>query len=128
MFSTLISSYKIILFIFVGVFLLSFLYNIIKYYVFIKKRTVKKIYIKSFPFYLDILAKKRVRIAGEFLGIILLTSLVTFTVLSNSTPLGITVQYSLEKNNGDISSLGPNDRVKSIMLDGEKLSKLSDDL
>jgi len=65
---------------------------------------------------------------GQFWGIFILTAFIAFIFLSNSAPLGITVQYAMEQNSEQLSPLGPKNRVQTITIQGQQASKITDDL
>lgn len=77
-----------------------------------------QIYIKEFPFHLNKKAMQRVRILGEFLGVILLTAFIAYILLSNFAPLGVTTEYNSLNDHKDISELGPKNRVKTEINNG----------
>ena len=58
------------------------------------------------------------KLIGQFLGILLLVSLVGYVVMSNFSPFGMTVAYSLQQGKNALV-LGPKDRVKTELQNGE---------
>lgn len=85
-------------------------------------------YLKELPFHLDKKALERLRIAGQFLGIILLTAFVAYIFLVNIMPFGITVHYNLQQNDKAISPLGPKNRVKIESINGQNIFHQTHDL
>ncbi|MGH7203970.1 MAG: hypothetical protein ACREHC_06000, partial [Candidatus Levyibacteriota bacterium] len=64
-------------------------------------------------FYLSEQAIQRIRLGGQFLGIILLTGFLGYIFFINLAPFGIKLQYASEYDHKDISEIGPKARVKS---------------
>lgn len=57
---------------------------------------------------------ERLKLTGQLLGIFLFSAVVSFILINNTTPFGITMKYRLEQNNKTFSTLGPEDRVERI--------------
>jgi hypothetical protein len=108
--------------------LVAWIYNFI-IYVFANKEKVftPKFYLKEIPFYLNKNAIYRIHTAGQFLGILVLTAIITFTILSNMTPFGVNIHYNLNDINSNISQIGPGDRVTIQKINGEKITKIQGD-
>jgi hypothetical protein len=108
---------------------IAWLYNFVIYMRKNKEHVFSpKFYIKEIPFFLNQKAMYRVRTAGQFLGIVLLSAVIAFTWFSNITPFGITVQYAMEQNTKSISKLGPNDRAQTVDIKGQKMFKQIGDI
>src|SRR5690242_14800654 len=80
---------------------------------------IKRLYLKEFPFHLNEKAKHRVKLAGEFSGIVVLTAFLVYVFLNNITPFGITIHYSLLQNSPNLSNPGPKNRVKIENTNGQ---------
>jgi hypothetical protein len=87
-----------------------------------------KRYTNGINYYLNTKTIDRLKILGQFLGIILLTSVIAFTFLNNVTPFGVTVQYASEQQSENISDLVPSNRTIKEVIDGRKVFKQIDDL
>lgn len=85
-------------------------------------------YLDELSYYLTEKMIFRLKIFGQFLGIVLLTALLAFIFLGNSAPFGITAQYALGQDSKSISPIGPRNRVESITYNGQQATKLTDDL
>jgi len=86
------------------------------------------LYLKEIPITLNYKTIKHARIVGQFFGIVLFTAIITFTVLNNITPFGITVQYDMGANTKSMSQLGPKNRVTAGTYNGVQVSKITDNL
>lgn len=86
------------------------------------------VYLKELPFHLDKKAVEKLRIVGQFLGIVLLTAFIVYIFLDNITPFGITIHYDLQQNDKAISSLGPKERVKTESINGQNVFDQTHDL
>jgi len=107
---------------------------------YIKKRTsmIKQIrhrpvlfvqhYLTELSYYLSEKTIFKLKNTGQFLGLIFFTAIITFISLSNIAPLGITTQYAMGQDTTDISQLGPKNRVQTITLEDQQVTKVTDDL
>ena len=92
------------------------------------KQLIRRLYLKEIPLILNYRSIKHARIIGQFFGLVLFTGIIAFTVYSNFTPLGLTVNYDLAANTNTISPLGPKYRVGPSTYYGQAVSKITDDL
>lgn len=98
---------------------IAWLYNVVIYIISNKdKAFFPRYYVKEIPFLINKSAIYRVTTAGQFLGIILLTTIVAFTLLINLSPYGAVEFYSLKQNSNNVSKLGPKERVL-VVNDGK---------
>lgn len=85
-------------------------------------------YLKNLPFHLNQRSMYKMRIVGQFLGIVILTAVIAYTVLNNFAPLGITAHYSLMEGNNNNFELGPKDRINKVTKDGQTTIHQTHDL
>lgn len=78
--------------------------------------------------HVDEKTKHVLKIAGECVGIIILTAIVGYTVLNNFAPLGVTTKYSLQNGDKNMSGLGPRQRIDTKTIDGQHVYYQKDDL
>lgn len=71
---------------------------------------------------------ERAKTIGQFLGIIIFTGFITYTILGNIAPFGITTTYTLSQNQPYISVPGPQQRVKISESNGETTFHQKNDL
>src|SRR6266403_5557496 len=86
------------------------------------------LYLKEFSIHLTKETIQKIRVVGQFLGIILLTAFIAYIFLNNLTPFGVTVHYNLQQNATTLSALGPKNRVKTENTQGQKIFHQTHDL
>src|SRR6185369_8271586 len=86
------------------------------------------LYLKEFPIHLTKETVQKIRIIGQFLGIILLTAFIAYIFLNNITPFGVTTHYTLQQNTANISDPGPKNRVDVEEKNGIKIFHQKHDL
>lgn len=129
MINTVLNIILTIVLIFVILLFLAWLFNVALYLISNKEKAFSpRYYLKDIPFFVNKSAMYRVRTAGQFLGLILFTTIVGFTFFNNTTPLGVTLQYAMEQDTKNISKLSPKDRVKTEIVNGETLLKQIGDI
>lgn len=87
-----------------------------------------KRYSNSLHDYLSSNSIKNLYFSGQFLGISFTTAFLAFIFLNNITPFGVTVKYELQSKGKNISELSPADRVKTVVVNENKIYKQIDDL
>lgn len=87
-----------------------------------------KVYRQYLPLKKEYKPSKKILALAQGLGIAILTAFIAFTILNNYPPFGITTEYSLGKDPKKISPLGPEDRVKEVIKNGEKVILQTHDL
>jgi hypothetical protein len=86
------------------------------------------LFVRHYFYFLSEKTRIRLQVFGQFCGIILLTAIIAFVFLNIFAPLGITIQYTMGQDNNNISTIGPSNRVSTIMLNGQKVTKTNNDL
>lgn len=83
-------------------------------------------FVSELPFTIDDKAKRRLQNVGQYFGIVLLVGLIGYLFLNYNA--SVTVHYNLSQKSKDLSQLGPKARVASATVDGQQITKLTDDL
>src|SRR5258706_15942642 len=86
------------------------------------------LYLKEFPIHLTKETIQKIRIAGQFFGIILLTGFIVYIFLNNITPFGVTTRFTLKEGGNNISDPGPKNRVSIETVQGQKIFHQKHDL
>ncbi|MDP3941660.1 MAG: hypothetical protein Q8Q49_05120 [bacterium] len=118
---------KISFLLFSGLFVFYVPYLLIKHFI-LRGRDYKTYYQKILPFHVDEIAIRQMKLVGEFFGIIFLTAFVAYVVLYNMSPLGVTANYALDTDGGNISKLGPKERVTEVAQNGQTVFRQTHDL
>lgn len=93
-----------------------------------RRFTQPKIYRQYLPFPKEYRPSRHIITLAQCLGITILTAFITYTILNNFPPFGITTHYSMNKDSNKISALGPEDRVKVKTENGQKVIYQTQDL
>ncbi|MGI0060214.1 MAG: hypothetical protein ACREBJ_10655, partial [Nitrosotalea sp.] len=83
-------------------------------------------FVSELPFSIDEKTKRRLQNVGQYFGIVLLVGLVGYLLLNHNS--SVTIHYSLSQKSKDFSQLGPKARVSSVTVDGQQVTKMTDDL
>jgi hypothetical protein len=88
----------------------------------------RRFYTKYFPPVLHPRTVKRLQLLTQFFCTVGTTIILGLIFLFNLAPFGVTMQYASELDTTDISDIGPKDRVRVHIQNGEKITSQTHDL